>query len=348
VTVNVALIGYGLAGAAFHAPLIAAEPRLRLAQVVSSRKDEVARAFPEARVSRDADTALADDEIDLVVIATPNESHATLARDALRAGKHVVVDKPFVVDPADGADLIGLARERGRMLTVFHNRRWDGDFRTVAKLLEEGKLGEIALAEFRWDRFRPAIKQGWREVPHEGAGLLADLGPHLIDQTIRLFGHPEAIQADIIGQRADALVEDYFEIALHYGRRRVILSAASLVAKSRPRFALHGTQGSFVKHGIDPQEAKLRAGGSPQDPDYGIEPADAYGILTDAEGSRPVPSEPGDWRIFYQNVADAILNAAPPPVDPADALMGLAIIECARRSAREGRLLRFDPPVQSS
>jgi scyllo-inositol 2-dehydrogenase (NADP+) len=340
-TVNVALIGYGLAGASFHAPFIAAEPRLRLARVVTSRSDAVAQAFPDAAVSADAGAAIADPAIDLVVIATPNATHAPLARQALEAGKHVVVDKPFVLDPAEGAELIALARDRMRVLTVFHNRRWDGDFLTVAKLVAEGRLGEIALAEFRWDRFRPEIKQGWKEVPEQGAGLLADLGPHLIDQAIRLFGFPDAIAGDVALQRPGTLIDDYFEIRLHYGARRVILSSSTLVAAPRPRFALHGTKCSFVKHGIDPQEAVLRAGGSPRDPGYGVEAPEHYGLLTTADGSERIATERGDWGVFYRGVADAVIDGAPPPVDPADAVAGLSIIDSVRRSASEGRALGF-------
>ena len=341
-TVNVALIGYGIAGASFHAPLIAAEPRLMLRRVVSSRAAEVAKAFPGANVSTDADAAIADDAVQLVVIATPNESHGSLARDALLAGKHVVVDKPFVIDAGEGADLIVLAQKRGRMLTVFHNRRWDGDFLTVAKLVETRRLGDILLAEFRWDRFRPEIKQGWREVPGDSTGLLADLGPHLIDQAIRLFGYPDAIQGDVVVQRPGALVDDYFEIILHYGAKRVILSASTVMATPRARFALHGTEASFVKYGLDPQEAALRAGALPAQSGFGEDGAEAYGRLMTSDGvSTYVPTERGDWRTFYRQVADAVIDGAPPPVDPADALGGLTILDCVRRSAREGRLLRF-------
>ena len=344
-TVNVALFGYGLAGGMFHAPLIAAEQRFRLTRVVSSREDEIRRAVPQALVSKDTEAALSDESIRLVVIATPNHSHASLARDALLAGKHVVVDKPFVVDPADGADLIGLAADRGRILTVFHNRRWDGDFLTVSRLLAEGRLGDVALAEMRWDRFRSEIKQGWRELPEGGAGLLADLGPHLVDQALRLFGYPDTIGGDVACQRTDALVDDYFEITLHDGRKRVILSASTLVTAARPRFALHGSKGSFVKYGLDPQEAMLRAGGSPYDLNFGMDRPEHHGVLIGAAGRERIPTEHGDWRIFYERVADAILGGAPAPVDPADALTGLSIIECARRSARDGRLLRFTPPA---
>lgn len=343
-TVNVALLGYGLAGANFHAPLVAYDPRFRLARVVTSRRQEVAREFPQAIVSTDADSVFSADDIDLVVIATPNKTHAPFARDALLAGKHVVIDKPFAPESSDGADLIALARERGRMLTVFHNRRWDADFLTVAKLLREQRFGQINHAELRWDRFRLGIREGWKEVPDEATGLLADLGPHLIDQALILFGMPDLVAGDIASQRVGALVDDYFELTLHYGSRRVILSASTLIPEARPRFALHGNDGSFVKYGIDPQEDWMRAGKRPGDKGYGIEAAAAHGMFTAADGRRqPVTSERGDWPAFYSQVADAILDGAPPPVDPADALTGLKIIEAARRSAREGRSLKFDP-----
>lgn len=337
------MIGYGLAGANFHAPLVSVESRLRLTRVVTSRTGQVAQVHPQAIVSPDADAVLSDD-VDLVVIATPNHTHAPLARAALLAGKHVVIDKPFAVDAAEGTSLIALARERGLILTVFHNRRWDADFLTVARLVGEGRLGRINHAEFRWDRFRPAIRAGWREIPDQGAGLLADLGPHLVDQALALFGVPDRVVGDIALQRQGALVDDYFELTLHYGPRRVILSASILIAEPRPRFALHGDQGSYVKYGLDPQEDWMRAGKTPSDMGYGVEPVSVYGTLTAADGRRePVPSERGNWPAFYSRVADAIIDGAPPPVDPADAVTGLRIIEAARRSVQEGHTLRFTP-----
>ena len=339
--IDVGVIGFGLAGKSFHAPLVAAVERLRLAAIVTSRRDEVAEAFPGVAVVPTAEALIADPSIGLVVIATPNELHVPLAKAALEGGKHVVIDKPFAVDAADGAALIDLAAARGLVLSVFHNRRWDADFLTVLDVLGGGVLGEVMLAELRWDRFRPAIKPGWREATVEqGGGMLADLGPHLIDQALQLFGMPEAITADIAAQRSDVVVDDYFELTLHYGERRVILSVSTLVATPRPRFALYGTGGSFVKHGIDPQEAMLRAGVTANDASYGEEGPEAFGTLTVAEG-RPelVPSIRGDWRRYYEGVADAILDDAPPPVDPADALAGLNLIALARRSAAEGKRL---------
>ncbi|MCC2975258.1 oxidoreductase [Sphingomonas sp. PL-96] len=339
---NVGLIGFGLAGRAFHAPLIAVTPALRLAAIVTSRVQEVADLYPQAQAVASADALLTDPAIDLVVVATPNDSHAPLARAALEAGKHVVVDKPFALTAEDARELTVLAEAHGQMLTVFHNRRWDSDFATVQRLLADDVLGDLQLAELRWDRFRPAIKQGWRETPQPGGGLLSDLGPHLIDQALHLFGRPESVSADMLSQRDEAQVDDYFELTLHYGTRRVIVGAASLVAAPRPRFALHGTRGSFVKHGIDPQEAVLRAGGSPADPGYGIENAASWGVLVDSTGGEQrVPSVAGDWPHFYAQVAASISGNAAPPVAPSDAIAGLELLEQARRSAREGRTLSF-------
>jgi scyllo-inositol 2-dehydrogenase (NADP+) len=275
--------------------------------------------------------------VELVVVSTPNRFHFSLARAALEAGKHVVVDKPFTVTLAEADALIALAVERGRMLTVFHNRRWDGDFLTVERLLP--RLGDIRLFEARWDRFRTAIKQGWRDVPAEGAGLLNDLGPHMIDQALCLFGAPAAVSADLLAQREGAEVDDYFEVTLHYGRMRAILGASTLIAEPRPRFAVHGTGGSFVKHGLDPQEAELKAGFDPRE--AGQDPRD--GLLTLADGAREtVPTERGRYLAFYEAVAAAVSGDAPPPVDPADAREGLRLIDLARRSAAEGLVIAAD------
>jgi scyllo-inositol 2-dehydrogenase (NADP+) len=222
------------------------------------------------------------------------------------------------------------------VLTVFHNRRWDSDFLTVRKLFPE--LGEVKLFEAHWDRFRPAIKQGWREEPEPGSGLLSDLGPHLIDQALMLFGMPDSIGADICAQRGQAKVDDYFDLTLHYGARRVCLKSSSLIAAPRPRFALYGTAGSFVKYGLDPQEAQLKAGIDPKADGFALDESD--GTLTFGDGrTAKVPTERGDYLAFYEAVADAILNGAPPPVAPQDARDGLLLIDLARRAAAQGRTL---------
>jgi scyllo-inositol 2-dehydrogenase (NADP+) len=338
-SIGVGLVGFGLAGARLHAPVIGAVPGFRIAAIQTSRAEEARAAWPEAAVVPDLDALLARAEVDLVVVASPNDTHASIARAALAAGRHVVIDKPFVTDPAMGEALIDQARAAGLVLSAYHNRRWDADFLSVADLLAQGTLGEVMLAELCWDRHRAAIKPGWREQAGEGAGLLADLGPHLADQALRLWGWPDTVSADIAVQREGAAVDDYFDLNLHYGTRRVRLASSTLVAAPRPRFALHGTRGSFVKYGIDPQEAMLRAR-TPDWSSYGVEPTSAHGVLTDLAGQgTPVPSHRGDWRLFYRGIADAIRTGTPPPVDPADALAGLRLLALARRSATEGRVL---------
>jgi scyllo-inositol 2-dehydrogenase (NADP+) len=340
--IRTGLIGYGLGGMAFHAPLIDAVPELELAAIVTSRAALVQERYSQVQVVPDVTTLLADPEIGLVVVSTPNDTHFPLAKAALEAGKHVVVDKPFANTAAEAAALIDLAEAQGVLLSVFHNRRWDGDFLTLRALLDQGKLGEITLYEARWDRFRPGLRDSWHETAGPGGGNLIDLGPHLIDQALTLFGEPEKLTGDIIAQREGSLVDDYFEVTLHYGRMRAILSSASIVPAPRPRFAVHGTSASFVKYGIDPQEAQLRAGGRADDPRHGVEEPAQYGVLVSSDGSKqPIPSERGDYRRFYSGVAQAIAAQAPLPVFPADAIAVLRIIELARQSAAEGRSLPF-------
>src|SRR5690242_2624532 len=346
-TIRAGLIGYGLAGKVFHAPLIDAVDGVTLAAVMTSRAGELAADWPEARAVADAAAIIDDPAIDLVVIASPNDTHAPLARAALDAGKHGVVDKPLAGDAATARAIVNCARERGRTLAPFHNRRWDGDFLTVRALVEAGTLGTLRLAELRWDRFRLEQRAGWKDAEGRGGGILADLGPHLLDQALLLFGEPDALQADLATQRAGGATDDYAEVTLHYGTMRVIVSATMAVAAPRPRFALHGTGGSFVKYGVDPQEQQLRDGITPGAAGYGADAAgygaDAaarYGTLTAPSGAtRRIATEDGDHRRFYESVVAAIRDGAPPPVDPADAVTGLALIDLARTSAAEGRRL---------
>ena len=330
------IVGYGLAGAVFHAPLIRAAEGLELTAISTSRREEA----PAGVQVCGHEELVARTDVDLVVVAAPNESHFPLARSALEAGKHVVVDKPFTVTTAEADALIALAERQRKTLTIFHNRRWDGDFMTVRSLLESGRLGKIMLFEAHWDRFRPGIAPRWRERAGAGAGLLFDLGPHLIDQALLLFGRPDAVFADLARQREGAEVDDYFELTLHYGAMRAILASSRLIAEPRPRFALHGDGGSFVKHGLDTQEEALRAGAGPLDPGFGADPL--HGVFTSPDSTRePVPTLPARWLTFYEQVGAAIRGEAPVPVDPADARTGLAVIEIARRSALEGRRLTF-------
>lgn len=339
--IRAGLIGFGLGGSAFHAPLIDAVEGLTLAAVATSRAEAVQSAYPGAAVTT-PEAVIADPGIDLVVISTPNDTHVPLARAALAAGKHVVVDKPFATSAADGAELAAFARETGRLVVPFHNRRWDSDFLTVRRLIGADALGEAMLFEAHWDRFRPELSQPWKEALASGGGQLADLGPHMIDQALLLFGAPEAVTGDLAVQREGGVVDDAFALTLHYGERRVRLASSRLIAAPRPRFSIHGRKGSFVKFGLDPQEATLRAGGRPGDAGYGEEDAAFHGVLTRADGSsETVVSERGDYRPFYADVAAAIEGRRPAPVAAVDAVTGLRVIEAARESAREGRRVVF-------
>jgi scyllo-inositol 2-dehydrogenase (NADP+) len=331
--IRVGLVGYGLAGSVFHAPLIGACDRLQLAAVLSSRD------APNRIGSMTELIACSD----LIVVASPNATHFAIARQALEAGRHVVVDKPLTVTVDEADELIRIAAERNRVLSVFHNRRWDSDFLTVRDILPT--LGEIFLFEANWDRFRPEIKIGWREDAGPGAGLFSDLGSHLIDQALQLFGMPDAIDADIEAQRAGAAVDDYFDVTLHHGVRRVCLRSSTLVAAPRPRFAIHGTGGSFIKHGLDPQESQLKSGMDPTDPAFGVD--SNGGVIIAPDGSSdPVRSRRGNYRAFYDGLAAAILDGTPVPVLAADARAGLALIHLAGSASKQGQ--RLQVPAASS
>lgn len=335
--VGVGLIGYGLAGAVMHAPLITSNARLRLRAVVSSRAEQLQRELPQVRVTATAEL-LRDPEIELVVIATPNGTHFDLARSALNAGKHVVVDKPFTTSVSEADALIALAAERERALSVFHNRRWDGDFLTVRQLFAERRLGTIFLCESRFERFRPSIRLGWREQAQQGSGVLFDLGSHLLDQAMQLFGVPRAITADVLAQRPGARTDDYFHLVLEYDRLRVLLHAASLVRDPGPRFVVHGDAGSFCKPGLDPQEEALRGGARPGMPGWGCDAPEHHGRLVTADGRREtVPTVPGAYQEFYDGMATCILENALPPVSARDARDVIWLIEAARQSAADRR-----------
>ena len=331
--IRVGLAGYGLAGSVFHAPLIRACGRMEQSAVLTSRDVPGRVGTLEELLERS----------DLVVVATPNTTHFEIAAAALNAGKHVVIDKPLTVTVQEADDLIALAKECERVLTVFHNRRWDSDFLTVQKVLPQ--LGDVALFEAHWDRFRPKIKRGWREEPQPGGGVLSDLGPHMIDQALTLFGMPKAISGDVLVQRTGAEVDDFFDLTLHYEDRRVCLRCSTLVAQPRPRFAIHGTAGSFVKYGLDPQEAQLKSGMDPRDDGFALDENDGTLNLDDGHSGK-VPSERGNYLAFYEIVADAVLNGVPVPVVPADARAGLLLIDLARRATELGQ--RLAVPAASS
>jgi scyllo-inositol 2-dehydrogenase (NADP+) len=335
--IRAGLLGFGLAGRHFHAPLLDATG-IAIAAVVSSRKEAVRSALPAAAVL-DSDVELfARSDIDLVVIATPNHLHEQQARSALLAGKHVVIDKPMCASSALAHQLIELADCRRLMLAVFHNRRWDSDFLTLKKLLAEERLGALSSFQARWDRFRPAVVDRWRERDEPGSGVLYDLGSHLIDQALVLFGMPDWITADVFAQREGASASDGFSIQMAAGRARISLGASTLIADGGPRFSVHGSRGSYVKFGLDVQEAQLRSGMQALDPEFGLEPAAQWGRFTDAatETTQVIPSERGDWTQFYHRVRACIEAGTAAPVDAVSGCNVIRVIEAAMLSSRSG------------
>ncbi len=313
------------------------EPALCLSGIATRSAEAVARDWPGARVLS-VDALLADPTLDLVIVASPNDSHAALAERALLGGKHVVVEKPFTLDSAEAVRLGALARERGRCLAVFHNRRWDGDFLTVRQLIEQGRLGRLYSFESHFDRFRPQVKKRWKEEDVPGGGTLWDLGAHLVDQALQLFGMPESISADLGRQRPEARAVDWFHLLLRYGELRVILRSGSVVHEPWPRFVLQGEADAYLKHGLDPQEEQLKAGLRPGMAGWGAEPAERHGRLSRGVS---VPTVPGRYEEFYRQLVAAMSGEGPVPVTAESAGQVIRVLEAARRSASEGRSISF-------
>ncbi len=332
---NVALLGYGFAGKTIHAPLIRSVPGLELTTVVSSNAAKVKTDLPEVRVIGLADEAFGDSSVDVVVIATPNDTHFDLGRRALAAGKHVVIDKPFTVTVAQAEELSAAAEKARRLLSVFHNRRWDSDFLTVRKLIGSGELGDVMYFESHYDRYRPQVQVRWRESAGAGTGIWYDLGSHLADQALELFGAPDGVYADLGIQRSGAEAVDYFHVLLRYGRRRVVLHGSNLFVESSLRFAVHGTLGSYVKRGMDTQEAALRRGEPPGSPGWGVDAQ--HGMLHTEDGARTVPTIPGDYREYYRAILRAVRDGAPNPVPATDGVAVMRMIETGIRSSEERR-----------
>jgi len=342
---RVGLIGYGLAGSAFHAPLIASTPGLQLDAVVTANPDRRAQLREEHPGARPLDTPeqlLAEAEtLDLVVIASPNRTHVPLAHASLTAGLATVVDKPLAATAAEARALCELAEKTGTLLSVFQNRRWDGDFLTARRLIGEGALGRVHRFESRFERFRPKPKAGWRELadPAEVGGTLYDLGSHLVDQALTLFGPVESVYAEIDVRRDGAVVDDDGFLALtHVSGVRSHLWTSALAPLGGPRLRVLGDAAGFVKYGMDPQEADLRAGKRPGDGPWGTDDPALYGTLGTDESSTPVPTDPGDYPAYYAGIAAALATGTPPPVDPRDAIATLAVLEAAHDSAATGSI----------
>ena len=339
---RVGLIGFGLAGQSFHGPSLRTTPGVQLSRILERSGSEAQQRYPDVKIARTLDDLLHDEEIQLCVVATPNQSHFEIAKRCLNAGRHVLVDKPFAPTLAEAEELVHIAEQRGCLLTVYHSRRFDGDFQTVIKLLSSGVLGEISEYEVRYDRFRPNPKPHvWRERDEPGAGVMFDLAPHLIDQPMLLFGEPKSVTAVAFRQRPGIVVDDAFDICLEYPRHRALLRARMLAYAPGPHFLIHGSQGSFIKYGMDPQEESLRRGVQPHGEDWGLEPESQWGALSLADGSPPrkIPTERGDYRRFYAGMRDAILKGADLPVTTKQALANMRVLALAQESSREQRTL---------
>ena len=339
--IRVGLVGYGFASKTFHAPLISGTAEMELAAVSSSDAGKVHADWPSVQVVSDPQALFDDPTLQLIVIPTPNDTHFPLAKAALNAGKHVVVDKPFTVTLSQARELDALAKAKGLLLSVFHNRRWDSDFLTLKALLADGTLGDVRYFESHFDRFRPTVQQRWREQKGAGSGIWYDLGPHVIDQALQLFGSPVAITLDAAELRPGAQTTDYFHCTLTYPQRRVVLHGSMLVAAESARYQVHGTKGSFVKFGLDPQEDALKAGARPPQEDWGYDMRD--GVLTLAEGDAMVEKSlltiPGNYPAYYAGIRDAINGVGENPVQAEEAIQVMELIELGLQSAEKRQTL---------
>jgi predicted dehydrogenase len=346
--IRVGLVGFGMAGRVFHAPLVSSVEGLELAAVVERKSDTAAARYPGITVYRSLEAMLAEASLGLFVVATPNGTHFPLAKELLKAGKSVVVDKPMTLTSAEAAELIGLAKEHRVLLAPFQSRRWDSDFLTLQKLLHEGSLGRLVGCESRLDRWRPAplTERLWKESAEAGGGKLLDLGPHLVDQALVLFGKPEGVSAEIVREKDGPGVDDAFTIRMRYPGLMVTLGANSLSLPAAPRFHLRGTKGGYVKNGVDPQEAALNKITRIADPAWGQEPTANWGVLhVGIEGgsvTRPVPALAGDYRLYYAGIRDALLGKAPAPVTGIDGWRVARVLECAAESSEKRREIVCD------
>ena len=334
--IRVGLIGYGYASKTFHAPLISGTPGMTLAAVASSDENKVLSDWPAMKVVPQPEPLFNDPNIDLIVIPTPNDTHYPLAKAALEAGKHVVVDKPFTVTLAQARELEAIAKSTGRLLSVFHNRRWDSDFLTVKSLINEGVLGEVGYFESHFDRYRPQVRHRWREQGGPGSGIWYDLGPHLLDQVVNLFGLPVSMHVDLAQLRPGSQATDYFHAVLAYPQRRVVLHGTLLAVAETARFIIHGSRASYVKYGLDPQEERLKSGARLPLEDWGYDMRD--GLLTRADGEAIAEeswlTQPGNYPAYYAAIRDALNGAGDNPVPASQAIQIMELIELGLESAR--------------
>jgi len=333
--INVGIVGYGFSASTFHIPFIQTSPQFELTAICSSRPDSVHRALPNLPVFESTRAMLDSGNIDLVIITSTNEHHYETAKLCLEQQIHCVLEKPMVTNSAEASALIELTQTRSCIFSIFHNRRWDGDFLTVQSLIKNNTLGELRYFESHFDRFRPDVRQRWRELPGPGAGIWWDLGPHLVDQALVLFGMPTAVTARILELREGAQVDDYFHVMLHYENLEVVLHSSPFSAAPNIRFQLQGASGSYIKSGLDPQEDQLKSGILPTDPRFGFEQEDS-GFFYDGSSKNVVTTAKGSYAEYFAKLANAIENNEEPPVTVYEAADVIRLIELAEKSSKLG------------
>jgi len=343
--INVGLFSYGMSGSVFHAPFLHVNPGFSIKKVLQRHGSEAKERYPYIEIVRSPEDLYNDPSLDLLIVNTPDHTHYEFAKESLEAGKHVVVEKPFVQEIKEGKKLIELAAEKGKILSVFQSRRWEGDFKTVRSIIEKKLIGRLVDYEAHFDRFRNFISDSWKEKPQNKTGILYNLGSHLIDQALLLFGMPDSLFADVRKQRTGAMVDDAFDIMLLYPDVKVVLKGSYLVKEPGPRFKINGTEGSFVKFGVDPQEAALMNGHLPDEPGWGREPEENWGILnTTLNGIHfrgKIETEYGSYQEFYNNIYDAIVFGKEPAVRPEESLNGIRIIKAAYESSLHGKVIKL-------
>lgn len=342
-TISVGLAGFGVSGKFFHTPFITANPKFKMKKIFKRSAGIPDVTYGKAEIVHSYEDILNDSGIELVIITLPNNFHFEAAEKALLAGKHVILEKPFTVNSGEGEKLIGLAKEKNLVLSIYHNRRWDGDFLTIRKIIKDNKLGQLMEYESRFDRFRNYIKEGsWRESADEGGGILYDLGSHLIDQTIYLFGSPKSVLADLRMQRPGGKNIDYFEIFFDYGSLKATLKSGMLIKETPHRFILRGIAGTYIKMGMDPQENALRRGESPLDKNFGLEDERNWGIFYSEDNSiNKIKTERGDYGSYYDNIYDVIKDKKELSVKPEEALAVIQVIEKCYQSSRERKWINL-------
>lgn len=342
--INAAIVAYGLSGRVFHAPFLHTHPKFKLTKVVERNREESVKRYPYVEVVRSIDELLTDDSLDLIIITSPNTTHFEFAKQSIEAGKHVVIEKPFTVTSQEAKELGSLAKKKGKILSVYQNRRWDGDFLTVKHIVKNKMLGDVVDFESHFDRFQPLEAHQWREKKLPGSGVLYDLGSHLIDQSLDLFGLPHSLTAEIKSQREKAEVDDFFDIRLHYNTHTATLKSSMIIKTLGPRFVLHGTKGSFVKYGLDPQEELLDSGEFPDSPAYkkAIENDRPGTIETEWNGMAikgTIQTVYGNYTAYYNDIYEAIAENREPAVTAEQAYRTIWLIEQAKKSSDEKRTI---------